>query len=113
MRKLLIMVCLAAVCFACSKGNDADTDFVPDCSTPKSFANDVMPVIRSYCLSGGCHSMGSTSGPGSLASYQEVYNNRAAIKSAVSSGLMPQNNTMTGIEKSIIVCWINSGAPNN
>jgi hypothetical protein len=31
----------------------------------------------------------------------------------VLSGLMPQNATLTTAQKNTIICWIDSGAPNN
>jgi hypothetical protein len=98
---------------ACSKNNNAT--FTTDCSgTAKSYVTDVSPLIQSYCASNsGCHASGSTNGPGSLTTFQQVYNARAAIRSSVASGIMPQNTTLSSSQKNIIICWIDNGATNN
>jgi hypothetical protein len=96
---------------ACSK------DSVPsatDCTTAKSFATDVSPIIQSNCaLSSGCHANGSSNGPGPLTNYSQVFNSRTAIKTAVANGSMPQNGSLTTAQKNAIICWIDSGAANN
>jgi len=84
------------------------------CSTAaKKFAADVNPIIQNFCNVAGCHNSGSINGPGPLTNYTQVFNARTAIRSAVSSGLMPQNTTLTVAQKSSITCWIDDGAPNN
>lgn len=102
------------VLFACSK--QKDVAIAPsDCSsTPKSFSLNVNPIIQSTCATNsGCHGEGSTNGPGELLNYIEISNAHLAIRAAVSSGLMPLNKTLSGTDKSKIICWIDDGAPNN
>lgn len=96
---------------ACSKSKTiADID----CSTSKSWSSDVSPVIISSCsYSSGCHASGSNNGPGALVNYQQVYNNRAAVRSSVVSGRMPEKGSLSSSALSAIVCWIDAGAANN
>ncbi|MBL7733415.1 MAG: hypothetical protein JNM88_19765 [Chitinophagaceae bacterium] len=101
---------------SCSKdgGGGGGTTTV-DCSTVsnKAFAADVNPIIQSTCAISGCHASGSTNGPGALTSYTEIFNARTNIRSAVSSGRMPQTGSLSTSQKNSIICWIDGGAPNN
>jgi hypothetical protein len=82
--------------------------------TNKAFAADVNPIIQSSCANNiACHSSGSVNGPGALTSYTAIFNSRTSIRSAVSSGSMPKNSTLSTNQKNSILCWIDSGAPNN
>jgi hypothetical protein len=96
---------------ACSK----KPEFNADCSgSAKSFVTDVSPVFQTSCaINSGCHATGSSNGPGPLLTYSQIFNARADIRSAVASGHMPLNATLTTTEKNAIVCWIDNGAPNN
>lgn len=98
--------------YACQKNTSIPA---VDCSGPlKSFTTDVNPVIQSTCATNsGCHGTGSNNGPGALLNYSQVFNARSAIRSAVGSGHMPPNGTLSLAEKSAIICWIDSGAQNN
>jgi len=102
---------LLFVIHACSK----KPEFTPDCSgSAKSFANDVSPVFQTSCaINSGCHATGSGNGPGPLLTYLQIFNARADIRSAVASGHMPLNSTLTATQKNAILCWIDNGAPNN
>ena len=82
-------------------------------SVPKAFATDVNPIIQSFCNIPNCHNSGSTNGPGSLTNYNQVFNARTEIRSAIATGIMPQNATLTPAQKNSILCWIDSGAPDN
>src|SRR5205809_4404544 len=115
MKKLIVsLVLLAILIIACSKSNDSSSS-ATDCSgTAKSFATDVNPIIQSFCATNsGCHASGSTNGPGALTIYAQVYNARSDIRKAVANGSMPQNGSLTNDQKNAILCWIDSGAPNN
>ena len=95
-------------------GNNGGGGFTPDCSgAAKSFATDVNPIIQTFCNQANCHNAGSNNGPGPLTKYIEVFDARARIRPQIAVGLMPQNNTLTAAQKSIIMCWIDAGAPNN
>jgi hypothetical protein len=112
-RTISILSVLMIIAFACSKNSNKTVANI-DCTTAKSFASDVTPVIQSSCsYSSGCHANGSINGPGPLTSYQQVFNNRAAIRSAVVNGTMPQQGSLSSSALSAIVCWIDAGAANN
>ena len=111
-KKLFLVAAVLGFFYACTK--ETATKSSDDCSsTPKSFSIDVNPVIQASCASSGCHGAGSNSGPGALLTYSQVFNARSAIRSAVSSGRMPKNRSLTTSEKAKIICWIDSGAPND
>ena len=120
MRKYLVISIIFSflfIGFSCSKSNDgggAGSSTV-DCSTVanKAFSADVNPVIQSTCNVVSCHAAGSANGPGPLTNYSQVFNARTDIRAAISSGAMPQGSTLSSSQKNSIVCWIDSGAPNN
>lgn len=104
----------------CSKDNGGSGgggggSFTVDCSTVtnKAFAANVSPIIQGSCALSGCHAAGSTNGVGPLTNYNEVFNARTMIRAAVANGVMPQGSTLPNAQKSSIICWIDSGAPNN
>jgi hypothetical protein len=107
---IVIAICLVQ---ACKKNND--NNFSVDCGgTTKSFAADVKPIVQTSCaFDSDCHGSGSTSGPGPLLTYTQVFNARSIIRSEVVSGEMPKGATLTSAEKSAIACWIDNGAPDN
>ena len=79
-----------------------------------TFSVQVQPIINTYCAThSGCHAAGSVRGPGALLNYTQVFNNRSAIRTSVANGSMPQGATLTAAQKSLILCWIDGGAPNN
>jgi len=121
---LFIIAVSFAMVTACSKsggtgngngGGGGGGGSTVNCSTVanKAFAADVNPIIQSSCNVPNCHQTGSTNGPGALTNYTQVFNARALIRSAVNSGLMPQGSMLTTAQKNSIICWIDSGAPNN
>ena len=111
-KKLFLVAGVLGFLYACTK--DTATTSTDDCSSaPKSFTIDVNPVIQASCATSGCHGAGSNSGPGALVTYSQIFNARSAIRSAVSSGRMPKNGSLTTSEKAKIICWIDSGAPND
>jgi hypothetical protein len=114
MKKIIVsLVLMTGLIVACSKSNDSNSS-ATDCSgTAKSFSTDVDPIVQSYCAVSGCHAAGSTNGPGALTTYQQIFNNRSAIRTAVANGSMPQNGRLSTSQKSAIICWIDNGAANN
>jgi hypothetical protein len=81
---------------------------------PKSFSANVNPIIQATCAtSPGCHASGSLNGPGPLLTYTQIFDARISIKNAVNSGTMPKSGSLTSDQKKSIICWIDSGAPNN
>lgn len=93
--------------------NKEELLYGPVCEGPTpSFETDVYPIIESSCAS-TCHSARSTAGPGPLTNYSQVKNAAASIKSAVVSGFMPKNGSLTRNQIRTISCWVDAGAPNN
>lgn len=105
------IILMITLFYACSKSKSEP--FTTDCSTEKSYASDVSPLIAEFCATAGCHASGSNNGPGALTSYAQVYSARAAIRSSVSNGSMPENTTLTAAQKNAIICWIDAGASDN
>lgn len=117
MKKLIagmIVSSLLILFTTCSKSGGGGSVNV-DCSTVsnKAFAANVNPIIQSVCNVPGCHAAGSTNGPGPLTNYNEVFNARSQVRSAIASGTMPQGTTLSSGQRNSITCWIDSGAPNN
>ncbi len=115
MKKAFLLVVpfyLILVTISCSKENTGGNN--NNCNAvPKAFAADVNPIIQTFCNQAACHNPGSVNGPGPLTNYTEVFNARTNIRAQVQAGLMPQNTTLTAAQKNTIICWIDSGAPNN
>jgi hypothetical protein len=102
------------ISISCSKDNGGGTTTV-DCSTVtnKAFNADVSPIILGTCGGPGCHGTGSGNGPGPLTNFAEISGSASSIRSAVSSGRMPKNSSLSSGQKNSIICWIDSGSPNN
>ncbi len=99
----------------CSKDKTNNNSFTVDCSTVtnKAFAANISPLIQSRCAIPGCHAAGSGNGPGQLISYSDIANAASRIRIVIGNGAMPQGSSLTTAEKNSIVCWIDSGKPNN
>jgi len=119
-KKIGVTLLVAIILFACNKSVDTtmkntnDNGSI-DCSTvAKSFLTDVNPIIQSKCSTGSsCHGTGSINGPGALLTYSAIANAHADIRSAILSGLMPKNGSLTTTQKNTIICWIDNGVLNN
>lgn len=119
-KKIIIgtIIIVSLITYGCSKSDDTsgggNNSFTPDCTTARTFAADAQPVIQSSCAASiSCHAAGSANGPGALTNYSQIFNARAAIRSAVASGRMPQGGTLSSAQKNAIICWIDAGAANN
>ncbi len=100
---------------SCGKGG-GNTPVTPDpcAGTSYKFSTDVQPIINGTCAnSANCHGTGSLNSGGALTDYNKVFAKRSEIKYQISVGLMPKTGTLTDDQKNKIICWINSGAPNN
>ena len=121
--KKTILIVLGGLFFgsSCSKSGDGGSGGSggggggTNCSgVATSYANNVSPIIQSSCATDAtCHGAGSASGPGPLLTHTQVFNARASIKVAVANGTMPKTGTLSTAQKNTIICWIDSGAPNN
>ena len=116
-KQFLIGVLISGAIFSCTKNsvssdNNNNNNNIT-CTGTKSFATDVKPIIQSVCAASGCHDASSINGPGPLTTYQQVFNARTDIRSAVASGIMPKNGALSASQKSAIICWIDNGATDN
>lgn len=118
-RFILVLPLITFFLYACSKesnGSNNSGGGAQDCSAVvnKNFAADVNPIIQSSCATtSSCHGSGSVNGPGALTSFTAIFNSRNSIRSAVSSGSMPKNSSLSTAQKNSILCWIDSGASDN
>jgi hypothetical protein len=120
MKKIIaLLVIVSPVIIACSKGGGGGGGggggSTLNCATVtnKAFTADVNPIIQGTCAVSGCHNAGSVNGPGELLTYNQIFTARVSIRAAVNSGTMPKNSTLSTGQKNSILCWIDSGAPNN
>jgi len=112
-KQILCIAVVVSFLFACTKSAEQKTTTV-DCTVEKSFNADIKPIAQNSCsMDTDCHGAGSTSGPGELLTYSEIFNARAAIRAAVASGVMPKDATLSASDKNAILCWIDNGATNN
>ena len=85
-----------------------------DCSgVNATFSATVQPIIQANCTLSGCHDGSSTNGPGPLTSYDRVKDASARIRRVVISREMPKGGSLSAEQIKSIVCWIDSGTPNN
>ncbi|MBS1599885.1 MAG: hypothetical protein JST75_16785 [Bacteroidetes bacterium] len=117
-KTILVFGILGVVIFSCTKNNGRGdngpgADPLIDCTNvAKTFSADVNLIIQTSCATNsGCHGNGSTNGPGPLLTYNQIFNARIAIRSAVTSGAMPLGSSLSTIQKNTVACWIDNGAP--
>lgn len=122
MKKSILVILLAFFTIvSCSKssdsgagGNGGGGGGVNCSGVPSAFGANVNPIIQSTCATdASCHGSGSINGPGTLLTYTQIFNARIAIKTSVGNGTMPKTGTLTTAQKNSIICWVDSGAPNN
>jgi len=111
-KKLLTIGTVLTLILACTKNAEKATSV--DCSTSKSFAADIEPLMQSSCsFDSDCHGAGSQSGPGPLLTYSQISGASLVIRTAVVSGEMPKDANLSASEKNTILCWIDNGTQNN
>lgn len=118
-KQLIFIAAFISIIFfitSCSKGADGgNPPPVDPCSGLQSkFVADVQPIINATCAnSSNCHGTGTSNTGGPLTDYNKIFTKRSEIKFQVEAGFMPKNSSLTTDQKNKIICWINSGAPNN
>lgn len=114
-RKLTAGILLTILIFACKKSSDdGGTNNPPNNNCSISFASRVTAIVQTNCaISSGCHAAGSTNSGGPLTNYNQIFNRRSNIKSAVQAGTMPQGAALSASDKADLISWIDCGAPNN
>src|SRR6187549_2198437 len=126
MKKSILVILAAFLLIAsCSKGGGDDPGgggngggggggSVNCTGVASAFAANVNPIIQSTCATDAtCHGAGSVNGPGPLLTHTQISNASVTIKTAVANGTMPKTGSLTTAQKNSIICWINSGTPNN
>lgn len=84
---------------------------VPRGQTGVSWANDVKPIMETYCAISGCHNGISRSND--FRKYNTVRFYSKSIRSKTQDGSMPFDGDLTQTQIDIIACWIDDGMPNN
>jgi hypothetical protein len=84
---------------------------VPQANTGISWRQDIKPIIDTRCAKAGCHLEGS--GRTVIITYQDVVENRLAIKGRVVSRSMPFDEPLPDQQINMIACWIDDGALDN
>lgn len=110
MRLSIVLFASLLVLISCTKDKAAD----PECETPVSFSQEVMPMLQTSCV--GCHSGGQPPNLTTHASVSAAADNIFA-RLSLSEGdalLMPQGGPrfhQDSIRK--IKCWIDQGKLDN
>ena len=120
---IAVITALILVVAACSKPTTGKSEGIPppppspppsSCSSvPAKFSADVNPIIQNSCAISGCHGSGSSNGPGSLLTFDQIKNAASQVKSAVVTKAMPQGSTLSNTQIQTISCWVDNGALNN
>ena len=122
---ILVILASFLLIASCSKGGSGDGGgggstgggggTTVNCTgVASAFAADVSQIIQTKCATDAtCHGAGSANGPGPLLTYTQISNASVTIKTAVANGTMPKTGSLTTAQKNSIICWINSGSPNN
>ena len=117
----LVFLAIIFITISCSKsssstggGGNGGGGTVNCSGVASAFAANVNPIIQSTCATdASCHGSGSFNGPGPLLTYTQIFNAKDQIKTAVANGTMPKTGSLTTAQKNSIICWVNSGGPNN
>ena len=118
-KSLVFAVTLISIIFltnGCRKDSGGNTPPPADpCTTLAfKFAADVQVIFNTSCAtSPSCHASGSNNSGGPLTDYNLIFAKRSNIKFQIENGFMPKGGSLTADKKNKIICWINSGAPNN
>ena len=117
---ILLFIALGSMTESCSKsavsnppGGTGGITFSCTGISPK-FGADVQPIFNTVCsISNTCHGAGSTNSGGPFTNYSQISAKTANIRTAILSGIMPQSGSITQAQINNLICWIDSGAPNN
>ena len=109
-----LLIFLLGIFFASCSSNVEETTILEEeeeeieTCAPTSFASDIKPIIDANCIQ--CHN-GSQSPD--LRTFNGISGNAARVKGQVASRQMPLGGSLSTAEIEAIVCWVDSGAPNN
>lgn len=118
---LSVIVTTVLIFSACSKnssggsgGGGGIVGTVSCTGVTATFAANALPAIQATCqLGSNCHSSGSTNSGGPFTTYAQIFAKKSNIKAQLEAGSMPQSGSISLAQKQAIICWIDSGAPNN
>ena len=112
---LCIACMIISILASCKKSSGNTTPISPtSCSgTSYSYNTDVKPIFIASCTISGCHDAGSTNSGGPFTTWTLIHAKASTIEGQVNAGIMPQVGTLTDDQKKKIICWVESGAPNN
>ncbi len=106
LRYVYALMLITSLLSACSKSHTNTST----CDPNISFAQTVKPILHQYCSDAGCHD--DVQRP-VLDVYITAHDGSGQISQAVASGRMPIGKTLTGPERSAILCWISNGRKDN
>ena len=125
MKKIILftisVITIGCIASGCSKTSDATPTngggggitFSCIGITPR-FSVEVTSIFTSVCsVNSNCHGAGSTNSGGPFTNFTEIFAKRSNIRAQVLSGAMPQTGSLTQAQINNLICWIDSGAPNN
>lgn len=114
MKNLVLIFIAFIILTACKKDKAPVTVVDSSCTQSISFANQILPMIQTYCIS--CHDYGNSTGY-TLVDHSSVSTNASAVYNSLLGAnveLMPQGGP--ALNDSLIKqfsCWINQGKQNN
>ena len=115
---IITILSIGGLAESCSKSKDnnpAGGGRTFSCTgiSPK-FAADVLPIFNTVCsINSTCHATGTTNSGGPFTNYTQIAAKTSDIRAAILSGVMPQTGSITQAQTNNLICWIDSGAPNN
>ena len=111
---LMLLLIISSFFSGCSKASSNNAVNPSTCAgTAYSFSADVKPIFTTSCAISGCHDAASTNSGGPFTTYALIHAKASTIEGQVNAGLMPQSGSITADQKKKIICWVESGAPNN
>lgn len=84
---------------------------VPRGQSEVSWANDIRPLLTTYCATTGCHNGISRSNDFRIYSSAKFY--ASSIRSKTQDRSMPFDGSLSAAQIGIIACWVDDGALNN
>jgi hypothetical protein len=103
----------AAIAAGCNGNSGSCSATVPSsCPTSApSYANDVAPILSTYCTS--CHASGGQESDKPLDTYAHVAALSAEVQGQVAGCSMPPSGSMSAADITTVLTWIECGAQDN
>lgn len=84
---------------------------VPRGLTGTSYANDIKPILDTYCNFSGCH--GACNGTTDWTKFNNVWDRAENIRNPTGVRNIPPIGELTQDQINMIACWVDDGALNN